>query len=370
MVALKPTILLLLAFGGEAIATITPVVCATQLGTASIASDKVPRATTTVKTQVTVVKRIIRKVNVVVVPRPRTTTETETVKTTITVDADPDVETATDIVTDEQTERLTQYTTITSTSTSFTTTTKVTTSTIPAPAGFTPLGQTAQQPGKLKARAANEIPALPEARVVGQYAQRVDCTKKIPSTSIKTVTSTVQGPRKTLQPKTKTNVITTTETITETNYPPKVTETETKTVSPTVTEYETVTLGATATETVTVESVIPAAEPFYAACAASNIVGLQVSQNLGVATSYDTYTGAATFGSYKCCVECSKKRWCFASVSSTDGATCLQYKSSATRNVCPNGQIPWATYYPLTNPDWQWANGPCGYLQNGANEVD
>ncbi|KAJ4124463.1 hypothetical protein NW754_000158 [Fusarium falciforme] len=51
-----------------AIAVTSDVICASRLGTASIASNKIPRATTTVKDQVTVIKRIVRNVNVIVVP--------------------------------------------------------------------------------------------------------------------------------------------------------------------------------------------------------------------------------------------------------------------------------------------------------------
>ncbi|KAF4993766.1 hypothetical protein FGRMN_6240 [Fusarium graminum] len=249
MVALQSTLFILFALCGEVLAATIPAVCATEMGTASIAANKIPRSTTTVKASVTVVKRVIRKVNVVVVPRSRTTTETETFKTTRTVNADPDVETAIEIVTNEQTERLTSYITTTSTSITSTITTKFTTNTVPAPAGFTPLGLPVIQPAKLKPRAAKRIPNLPQLRTNNLYAQRVVCTKTIPTTTIKTITSTIQGPRKTLQLNTKTKVVKSTETIIETSYPPKITQTDTETVSPTVTEWDTVTREATSIET-------------------------------------------------------------------------------------------------------------------------
>jgi hypothetical protein len=99
MVALK-SVLLGFALGTEALAVTTPsVVCNSKLGTSSIPSNKIPRATTTVDYKVTITKKFIRKVNVIVIPRPRTTTVTETSKTTTTTVAPADVETATEIVT-------------------------------------------------------------------------------------------------------------------------------------------------------------------------------------------------------------------------------------------------------------------------------
>jgi hypothetical protein len=116
-------------------------------------------------------------------------------------------------------------------------------------AGFTALLDAPDYRAKIKARAdaapLNNVLAAPKV----QYPQRVDCTKRIPTTTVKTISTTVQGPRRTLQPKTKTRVVVSTQTIIETQYPPKVTETDTVTVSPTVTEYDEITVEATAIET-------------------------------------------------------------------------------------------------------------------------
>lgn len=99
MVAVK-SLLVFLALGTEALATTTSgVACLTQLGTSSIASNKIPRATTTVSEKITIIKRYVRKVNVIVIPRPRTTTQTDTTKSTTTTEADPSVKTATEVVT-------------------------------------------------------------------------------------------------------------------------------------------------------------------------------------------------------------------------------------------------------------------------------
>jgi hypothetical protein len=98
MVALR-SVLLLLALGTESLVTSQSVICQSKLGTKSIPASKVPRATTTIHNKLTVLKKVIRKVNVVVVPRPTTTTSTEVKTITETTQADPDVETAIEIKT-------------------------------------------------------------------------------------------------------------------------------------------------------------------------------------------------------------------------------------------------------------------------------
>jgi hypothetical protein len=102
---------------------------------------------------------------------------------------------------------------------------------------------------KIKARADSGPVVGILAAPAKQYPQRIDCTKKVPTTIIKTVSTTIQGPRKTLKPQTKTKTTLFTETVVETIYPEDVTVTTTETVSPTVTEYDDVTVQAVATET-------------------------------------------------------------------------------------------------------------------------
>jgi hypothetical protein len=143
--------------------------------------------------------------------------------------------------------------TTSSTSTSFTTTTRYsTTSIIPTPAGFVPAKGPDWRP-KLKARDTLKDRAAPAVLPVKlqsnpEYVQRIDCTKKVPTTSIKVTTITVKGARVTANPKTKTKFVTSTTTTIETQYPPKVTETSFETTISTVTEYEDRTETATETE--------------------------------------------------------------------------------------------------------------------------
>ena len=127
------------------------------------------------------------------------------------------------------------------------TTTKYSTQTITAPPGFTKIRDS---PDYVKrADIPNAIPFLPAGRAGAseQYVQRVRCTKKVPVTSTKYTTTTIQGARKTIR-QTKTKLVSTTETVTETEYPGDVTTTVTETSSPTVTEYNDVTSTSTLTE--------------------------------------------------------------------------------------------------------------------------
>ncbi|KAG5655099.1 hypothetical protein KAF25_000222, partial [Fusarium avenaceum] len=252
MVALKSA-LLLLALGTEILAASPSVVCQSKLGPQSVPSNKIPRATTTIHNKVTIQKKVIRKVNVVVVPRPVTTTSTEVKTITEITQADPDVETAIETKTDTTTTTQVRLHTTTSTSISSTTTIKYTTSTILAPAGFIPAKGPDWQ-AKIKARDLLEARAAPDSLLSRlesgpEYVQRVDCIKNVPTTSIKVTTVTVKGTRVTAEPKTKTKVVTSASTTIETQYPPKVTETSIETTTSTVTEYGDRTETATATET-------------------------------------------------------------------------------------------------------------------------
>ena len=82
MVAIKSAFALL-ALSAHAAQAVSSIICSSELGTKSIQSNKIPRATTTVSEPLTIVKKFIRKVNVVVVARPYTTTETTTIQTTV-----------------------------------------------------------------------------------------------------------------------------------------------------------------------------------------------------------------------------------------------------------------------------------------------
>lgn len=93
MVSLK-SLFVFLTLGAEVLAAASPsLVCATDLGTKSL--KNVPTSTSTTVKRITVVKKVIRKVNVVVVPVAKTTTVRTTEYTTTTVVAGPETETET-----------------------------------------------------------------------------------------------------------------------------------------------------------------------------------------------------------------------------------------------------------------------------------
>jgi hypothetical protein len=86
MVSLK-SLVVLLALGTEALAGLNkPAVCSTILGTKTV--KNVPTSTLTNIKKITITKRIIRRVNVVVIPVAKTTT-IKTTKTDTTVSTAP-----------------------------------------------------------------------------------------------------------------------------------------------------------------------------------------------------------------------------------------------------------------------------------------
>ncbi|KAJ4127738.1 hypothetical protein NW768_008010 [Fusarium equiseti] len=373
MVAVK-SIITLLALSARAALAISDVVCSSELGSKSIQPNKIPRATTTVSERITIVKKFIRKVNVVVVARPYTTTETTTIQTTVISTADPDVKTATSHVTETQTEIENRLHTAFSTKVISTTTTKYSTQTIPAPPGFTKIRESPDYV-RMKARAAipDAIPLLPGGRAGApeQYVQRIRCTKKVPVTSTKYTTTTIQGPRKTIR-QTKTKLVSTTQIVTETEYPDDVTTTVTETSSPTVTEYNDVTSTSTITESVTVETQLPV--ELYLACSEENIISTANGgkylyyRNTNIGITYDASSITGMSSAYECCAACMKNPKCFSSLTAVaNSGNCYHYVSRD--NVCPNGQIKWSSYFTKTgaSPGWLWSNGPCGSYVNGGN---
>ncbi|TXC01408.1 hypothetical protein FocTR4_00009414 [Fusarium oxysporum f. sp. cubense] len=195
-------------------------------------------------------------------------------------------------------------------------------------------------------RAAKELPAAPvNPKADFKYVQRVDCTKRVPSTIIKAISTTVQGPHKTLPAQTKVKVITSTTTMVETKFPGKVTKYSTTTTSPTTTVWSTITSGSVTTELGEL-AIIPAVAPYYEACGPKALLsmskggnGVILTINGNVAYLPNTYTNANTLG---------------------------VTTASSPSNVCPAGQKSWTSYcsYSNTPADSVFANGPCGSMAN------
>ncbi|KAL6361093.1 hypothetical protein LRP88_04555 [Fusarium phalaenopsidis] len=194
----------LLTFGAEAFALGAPqdVVCATQLGPISVAN--VPRTTSREVEKITITKRVIHKVNIIIIPIARVTktlTAVKKVRTTQTADPDTDVVTETVYDTTWVTIPIEVIETAYSTSTTYNTI--WTPVVIPTSPGFVPIQSNPKFVPKLKARApkaqqqANRIavgaPDSPLSMNTLQYPHRVDCTSKIRSTSANVVRATVDG---------------------------------------------------------------------------------------------------------------------------------------------------------------------------------
>ncbi|KAL6408491.1 hypothetical protein AUP68_08348 [Ilyonectria robusta] len=197
---------------------------------------------------------------------------------------------------------------------------------------------------------------------VRQYAQSVDCTRTLVRIVKKTVTVYVKPCTTTLKAQTVTATTTLTETATITEYPADVSTTVTETTSTTVTETTENTETTTVTATSTIETVVPAATPYYAACGADNIIS---TANGGKPI---TLVQAATGGSfnsigssqtaYSCCVLCQNTTNCLASILS--GTTCF----GLIRTTCAVGQLASDNYRTGTGTAFTMSNGACGIIAN------
>lgn len=131
---------------------------------------------------------------------------------------------------------------------SSTTTTKFITSTVPAPASFTAIQDDPLYEARKRAiedgNIGNDIQAAG-----GELPQSVGCIKEIPSYTTKTISTTVQGPRRTLKGATKTKVVTVSTTSVSTEYPANAKTTSTTTAYPTTTVVTDVTSTSTIFQT-------------------------------------------------------------------------------------------------------------------------
>ncbi|KAI6753736.1 hypothetical protein HG531_005905 [Fusarium graminearum] len=374
MVALK-SFLLFCALNAQALAAAAPEpTCATALGPNSV--KVVPTATTTVVEKITIVKKFIRKVKVIVVPRPKTTTVKITEYTTTTEIADAATQTATSVITSEQTEYSTSTSTSVITTDSTTYTTVYVTSTVPAPAGFTPILKDTSYVAKRKVRAiGNRAAAVNPLVTSAMYPQKVACTVKKPSYSTKTTTITAHGPQVTLKAATKTIMSTVYSTITTISYPPDVSTTTTTTVYPTTTSWTSTTSISTVTNTVTIESDIPRST-VYAACSSNNV--LTTANNGGRVVAWKNVLPTDNLPSYlgmgftpeTCCNECQKRPFCrITLLDNSNNGACYIYVTGNSA-TCANGAQPYfGSYLTSSNapqtPHWIYSNGPCGRLTNG-----
>ncbi|KAF4968550.1 hypothetical protein FSARC_4065 [Fusarium sarcochroum] len=344
MVALK-ALFILCTLGGQAWgAASPPAVCSTKLGTVSIAQNRIPTATATVAEKITMIKKFIRKVNVVVIPKPKTTTILTTSLVTSTKTADANIRTATDTVESKITVVSTLTSIATTTSQSTTIATKFVTEVVPTPPGFTPVLEDPLYEARRKARRGEKKDGDVPGAAGPLYPQRVDCVQKKPFTSTKSITTTVQGARVTLKAITRTRMSTIVQTVTSTEFPPDVDTTTVTTIYPTTTSWVGTTSTITIVEIVTIESQVPGATT-YDVCKDSNILltannGGRVVAWAGVSKVDNVPTGVGVVSTpAECCVECAKRPYCRISLFDTTDNNCYVYLTGNS-NMCANNQQP------------------------------
>ncbi|QPC80029.1 hypothetical protein HYE68_010781 [Fusarium pseudograminearum] len=341
--------------------------CSTILGSKTV--KNVPTSTGTVKKNITIVKKVIRKVNAIVVPPAKVTTtvETSTVKSTTTnlglistTTTTVDLSTFVDVRTSWKIE----------TSTTSSITTKFITTTITRPPSWIAIkGDPDWRPRKRAEK--NDGFVDVDALTNNQLPQSVRCVKEIPKYSTKTVTTTVKGPKITLKAATKTKTSTVPTTITVTDYPnARITATEIAYLSVT-TIVQDVTSTSTIPETATVESLIPIATA-YDMCSDDNIL---VTANGGIRPGYIRLPYSGDFNPIQigvgytgkpCCIACASNPLCVGSY--LEDGVCIIYVPKDS-DMCLNGGQDevggYMTYQELDSvSDIIFSNGPCGKFKN------
>ncbi|KAG8670855.1 hypothetical protein FPOAC2_04158 [Fusarium poae] len=370
MVSLK-SLVVLLALGTEALAGLNkPAVCSTILGTKTV--KNVPTSTLTNIKKITITKRIIRRVNVVVIPVAKTTT-IKTTKTDTTVSTAPkETDTVWSTVVSADTTWLTRTAWTTSTVPSTTITTKYFVSTISAPSSFVPIkgdpSYVARKRDENQPRAPKAIANDARTVIGGSLPQSVRCVKEIPQYTTKTVSTTIQGPRKTVKAATKTKMSTVTTTSTSTIYPERATTTSTTIVHTLVTSFTDVLSTTVTTQIVTVESAIPT-DIVYDQCSDSNMVatangGKYIGQLTAASNNFHGSLITTITTPRACCTECAANPFCLLAWH-WKNLGCYIYTAVDT-SVCANGQFLFTIYETSnTNFGYVLSNGPCGLSKNG-----
>ncbi|KAH6970213.1 hypothetical protein DER45DRAFT_608919 [Fusarium avenaceum] len=373
MVALKSLLVLLTlsaeAFAGPAKPDAST--CTTFLGSKTV--KNVPTTTATTIKNIIITKKVIRKVNVVVVPRPKTTTVRTTETEIITRTDNGEIATETE-TSDKSTTTNFRTSWVTSQYTSYTTTTKSFTSTVTTtPLGYTAILDDASYRAKrdlLLEREPEEdaTPVVPNLFPDGNLPQSVRCVKDVPKYTTKTVTTTVQGPRRTLKAVTKTNTLTYYTSPVTTVYPEATSTTTVTEYHEIVTTDVEVTSTSSITETVTVESWIPQAT-VYDICNSRNM--MRSANGGGSVITYRDASGVSLaqlgtgFNEVSCCNACAADTSCRGTLYRGSNTACYAY-ISRDRSQCTTARNLLARYVTDEFSDTSvYSNGPCGYWENG-----
>ncbi|KAF4460716.1 hypothetical protein FALBO_12494 [Fusarium albosuccineum] len=260
---MRRLLLFILTFSGQALAALpNDVTCSSQLGPNKVA--KIPTSTVSVTQQITVTKKIIQKIQRVVLGPAKTITSTSTSTSTSTTIADPATKTATVIESKAEWITETRYATSTVTTEVVSTSTSLSMTTVFPSSGYKAVKQVPGYVAKVKVREAPaKIVGAPKnmqvVRVQGipgnqkavavpeQYVQRVDCTKKVRSSSTVTIKVTVTASNIYPPPATRTKTVAVTETQTSIVYPADATTTVTSTEVATFTITTTIVTSTTIT---------------------------------------------------------------------------------------------------------------------------
>lgn len=271
------------------------------------------------------------------------------------------------------------------------------TETIPTIPGWIPIKSESRYVPRHRIRADvdNEENQDPVDPTPSLYPQQVNCVKKKPTTSIKSVTTKIQGNRITLKAATKSVITTIVQTSTVTEYPPDLSTTVISTVYPKTTSWTETTSVSTFIQTgksrkfgsfyqvnlqclcpVVVESQVPVATE-YAACQDSNILITANGGHVITATSPSdlsnmlVYNLGPGYTPTSCCEACHKNPSCRYSRFVVADTKC--YAQIFTPRLCPTGeqymQRPIGRFFTNHNTEIQaigiFSNGPCGSLWNG-----
>ncbi|KAJ4113881.1 hypothetical protein NW768_011411 [Fusarium equiseti] len=375
MVTFK-SLIVLLALGTNALAgPVRPESpsCTTFLGTKTV--KNVPTATTSVIESKTIVKKVVRKVNVVVVPRPQTTTVRTTKTDTIIFTDDSEIATVT--ITCKYFKVFSKTAWVTRSSTTWTTTTKSFTSTVTTtPVAFTAILDDTKYVAKRDLSLRRDLldgisPVDPVSPLEGQLPQSVRCVKAVPKYTTKVVTTQVQGPRRTLKAATRTSTLTSSTSVVSTVYPDATSTTYTTEYHELVTTDVDVTSTTVVSETVTVESWIPQAT-FYNICSSRNMMR---SANGGSVITYKDASGVTLaqlgtrFNELSCCNACAADPYCRGTKYRGSDTNCFAY-ISRDKSSCGTSRNLLARYITQPFADTSvYSNGPCGYWENGGEYV-
>ncbi|KAL6716074.1 hypothetical protein ACLMJK_007036 [Lecanora helva] len=369
----------------SAASTSTSQQCKTKLGKNSVQPVPTSTVTTTKATKTYTTKSTVTPIQTVT-PAPKT----QNVKSTTTFTSTTTAPASAVVSTTTQTDTTTIGSIVTETYTNSvftteTTTVTDTTTTIPTPAGFTPVLQGNGYVPKIKGREVAPRAAAPDPNLVTyaidkaaktqkvsptQYPNAVTCTQTLSPYTTTTVTVTGKARTTKLPRSTITNTRSFSTTTTSTQYPPDVTSTTTVTITSTYDQSDQTTTITTDTTSTSTETALLPGPTYYAACASDNLVtnanGGYTISGVGISGS-NYFVSAGT--AYDCCANCQQSgcKSSFFFAAAYPDPVCFNSYS----DTCSPGSVTDSFYtYSDQRPGYVISNGPCGQIQDQGNFPD